>query len=144
MIREDHISQLPCVLLRVSNSRSVAASSPPALLGRRSFKPAELAWLTLCGRTLMVQAIHCLVLATSTQLQWRYWSFACTADFSIFVGDLAPDVTDFVLQETFRQFFPSVRSAKVLPALFSTSIGHTYLGGRYYCAVVAPCLYISF
>ena len=37
-----------------------------------------------------------------------------TADHSIFVGDLAPDVTDLVLQETFRQFFPSVRSAKVI------------------------------
>jgi RNA recognition motif-containing protein len=36
-----------------------------------------------------------------------------TADFSVFVGDLAADVTDYVLQETFRQFFPSVRSAKV-------------------------------
>jgi hypothetical protein len=32
----------------------------------------------------------------------------------VFVGDLAPDVTDLVLQETFRQFFPSVRSAKVI------------------------------
>lgn len=34
-------------------------------------------------------------------------------DFSVFVGDLAPEVTDYVLQENFRQFFPSVRSAKV-------------------------------
>jgi hypothetical protein len=33
---------------------------------------------------------------------------------SIFVGDLAPEVNDFVLQETFRQFFPTVRSAKVI------------------------------
>ena len=31
----------------------------------------------------------------------------------MFVGDLAPDVTDYVLQEHFRQYFPSVRSAKV-------------------------------
>jgi hypothetical protein len=36
-----------------------------------------------------------------------------TADFSVFVGDLAPDVTDFVLQEAFRVYYPSVRSAKV-------------------------------
>lgn len=36
------------------------------------------------------------------------------ADFSIFVGDLAPDVTDYVLQEQFRLYFPSVRSAKVI------------------------------
>jgi len=34
-------------------------------------------------------------------------------DVSLFVGDLAPDVTDFVLMEHFRQFFPTVRSAKV-------------------------------
>lgn len=36
------------------------------------------------------------------------------ADYSIFVGDLAPDVTDYVLQEQFRLYFPSVRSAKVI------------------------------
>lgn len=35
-------------------------------------------------------------------------------DHSVFVGDLAPDVTDYVLQESFRQYFPSVRSAKVI------------------------------
>lgn len=29
------------------------------------------------------------------------------------MGDLAPDVTDIILQEYFRQFYPSVRSAKV-------------------------------
>ncbi|KAM7497186.1 hypothetical protein LguiA_021600 [Lonicera macranthoides] len=33
---------------------------------------------------------------------------------SIFVGDLAPDVTDYLLQETFRAQFPSVRGAKVV------------------------------
>ncbi|KAK9813166.1 hypothetical protein WJX72_010040 [[Myrmecia] bisecta] len=37
-----------------------------------------------------------------------------TIDHSVFVGDLANDVTDYVLQEHFRQFFPSVRSAKVI------------------------------
>lgn len=37
-------------------------------------------------------------------------------DFSVFVGDLSPEVTDFMLQEIFRQFFPSVRSAKVRPS----------------------------
>uniref|UniRef100_A0A383W2Q4 RRM domain-containing protein n=1 Tax=Tetradesmus obliquus TaxID=3088 RepID=A0A383W2Q4_TETOB len=37
-----------------------------------------------------------------------------TDDFSVFVGDLAPDVTDFVLQEAFRVYYPSVRSAKVI------------------------------
>ncbi|KAK1266272.1 Polyadenylate-binding protein RBP47B' [Acorus gramineus] len=33
---------------------------------------------------------------------------------SIFVGDLAPDVTDYLLQETFRVQHPSVRGAKVV------------------------------
>lgn len=33
---------------------------------------------------------------------------------SIFVGDLAPDVTDYLLQETFRTNYPSVRGAKVV------------------------------
>lgn len=35
-------------------------------------------------------------------------------DHSIFVGDLAPEVTDYMLQEHFRQYYPSVRSAKVI------------------------------
>ena len=35
------------------------------------------------------------------------------ADYSVFVGDLAPEVTDFALQEHFRKSYPSVRSAKV-------------------------------
>lgn len=33
---------------------------------------------------------------------------------SIFVGDLAPDVTDYLLQETFRVSYSSVRGAKVV------------------------------
>ncbi|KMZ71279.1 Polyadenylate-binding protein RBP47B [Zostera marina] len=35
-------------------------------------------------------------------------------DHSIFVGDLAPDVTDYLLQETFRVQYSSVRGAKVV------------------------------
>ncbi|XP_071720795.1 polyadenylate-binding protein RBP45-like [Rutidosis leptorrhynchoides] len=35
-------------------------------------------------------------------------------DFTIFVGDLAADVTDYTLQETFRAVYPSVKSAKVV------------------------------
>jgi RNA recognition motif-containing protein len=37
-----------------------------------------------------------------------------TPDFTIFVGDLAPDVTDYMLQETFRARYPSVKGAKVV------------------------------
>lgn len=47
-------------------------------------------------------------------------------DFSCFVGDLAPDVTDYVLQEHFRAQYPSVRSAKA-----SYSIGVTLCDLRF-------------
>ncbi|CAL5344430.1 unnamed protein product [Camellia sinensis] len=36
------------------------------------------------------------------------------SEHSIFVGDLAPNVTDYLLQETFRTQYPSVRGAKVV------------------------------
>lgn len=36
------------------------------------------------------------------------------ADYTIFVGDLAVDVTDFVLQEIFKSHYPSVKGAKVV------------------------------
>ncbi|KAK9155742.1 hypothetical protein Sjap_003222 [Stephania japonica] len=37
-----------------------------------------------------------------------------TPDYTIFVGDLASDVTDYMLQETFRGHFTSVKGAKVV------------------------------
>lgn len=37
-----------------------------------------------------------------------------SADHTIFVGDLAADVTDYTLQETFRSHYPSVKGAKVV------------------------------
>lgn len=36
------------------------------------------------------------------------------SDLSIFVGDLAADVTDILLQETFASKYPSVKAAKVV------------------------------
>ncbi|KAL1560104.1 Polyadenylate-binding protein rbp45 [Salvia divinorum] len=35
-------------------------------------------------------------------------------EYTVFVGDLAADVTDYMLQETFRAIYPSVRGAKVV------------------------------
>jgi hypothetical protein len=40
-------------------------------------------------------------------------SFACDAPRARCHRDLAPDVNDFLLQESFRQWYPTVRSAKV-------------------------------
>ncbi|XP_059662494.1 polyadenylate-binding protein RBP45-like isoform X2 [Cornus florida] len=37
-----------------------------------------------------------------------------TPDYTIFVGDLAADVTDYMLQETFRAHYQSVKGAKVV------------------------------
>lgn len=53
------------------------------------------------------------------RLNWAAYGVGRSAqqtgeDHSLFVGDLAPDVSDLILQEYFRQFYPSVRSAKVI------------------------------
>ncbi|KAI3753938.1 hypothetical protein L2E82_26003 [Cichorium intybus] len=37
-----------------------------------------------------------------------------TPDYTIFVGDLAADVSDYILQETFKSVYPSVKGAKVV------------------------------
>nr|XP_043619036.1 polyadenylate-binding protein RBP45-like [Erigeron canadensis] len=37
-----------------------------------------------------------------------------TPDYTIFVGDLAADVSDYVLQETFKNVYPSCKGAKVV------------------------------
>ncbi len=52
-------------------------------------------------------------------------------DFAVFVGDLAPDVTDYVLQENFRKYFNSVRSAKVGSLAFKVLDVHDcFMGGK--------------
>ena len=37
-----------------------------------------------------------------------------TPDYTVFVGDLAADVSDYILQETFKGSYPSVKGAKVV------------------------------
>ncbi|KMS96745.1 hypothetical protein BVRB_8g200490 [Beta vulgaris subsp. vulgaris] len=50
------------------------------------------------------------------------------SDYTIFVGDLAPDVTDYTLQETFRVRYPSVKGAKVvIDRLTSRSKGYGFV-----------------
>ena len=43
----------------------------------------------------------------------RRWPAGILPDHAVFVGDLSPDVTDYLLQETFARHFASVRSSKV-------------------------------
>ncbi|KAL8140342.1 hypothetical protein V2J09_006363 [Rumex salicifolius] len=54
----------------------------------------------------------------SFKLNWAYYGAGEKhdegADYTIFVGDLAADVTDFVLQETFRPRYQSIKGAKVV------------------------------
>ncbi|XP_059301494.1 polyadenylate-binding protein RBP45-like isoform X2 [Lycium ferocissimum] len=45
-----------------------------------------------------------------------------TPEYTIFVGDLAADVTDYMLQETFRANYPSLKGAKVVT---DRATGHT-------------------
>lgn len=54
-------------------------------------------------------------------------------DHSLFVGDLAPDVSDLILQEYFRQFYPSVRSAKVKGRVSFLRKGLVILVRGYHC-----------
>ena len=37
---------------------------------------------------------------------------------SVFVGDLSPEISDVLLMDAFRQFYPSVTSAKVAESRF--------------------------
>ncbi|KAM0014534.1 putative RNA recognition motif domain, nucleotide-binding alpha-beta plait domain superfamily [Helianthus debilis subsp. tardiflorus] len=37
-----------------------------------------------------------------------------TPDYTIFVGDLAADVSDYILQDTFKNVYSSVKGAKVV------------------------------
>lgn len=38
----------------------------------------------------------------------------CDPEYSIFVGDLAPDINDYTLQQVFAEYYTSVKSAKVV------------------------------
>lgn len=74
----------------------------------------------LCGgMTTRQYRLRKCPLAHARQVTQRSTDTPCcplrAADHSVFVGDLAPEVNDYTLQEHFRQYFSSVRSAKVCP-----------------------------
>ncbi|CAN1242923.1 Polyadenylate-binding protein RBP45, partial [Linum perenne] len=45
------------------------------------------------------------------------------SDFTVFVGDLAADVNDYLLQETFKTVYPSVKGAKVVTDRVTVQVG---------------------
>ncbi|CAA6658872.1 unnamed protein product [Spirodela intermedia] len=70
----------------------------------------------------VLQAYGAMIMPNTDQLfriNWASFSMGdkrsdIGSDHSIFVGDLAPDVTDNLLQETFATRYPSVKGAKVV------------------------------
>ncbi|KAL3505209.1 hypothetical protein ACH5RR_035050 [Cinchona calisaya] len=70
----------------------------------------------------VLQAYTCIVMPNTEQpfrLNWATFSTGDKrsnngSDLSIFVGDLAADVTDSLLHETFASRYPSVKAAKVV------------------------------
>ena len=82
--------------------------------------------------------IHVLPVGTDQvfRLNWAAngrQGVASPSDYSLFVGDLTEEVTDYMLQEAFRRFYPSVRSAKVsLKAENATAVPSS---------ILTPCSY---
>ncbi|KAL9143739.1 hypothetical protein ABFS82_14G253600 [Erythranthe guttata] len=70
----------------------------------------------------ILQSFSCIAMPSTDQpfrLNWAAFSMGDKrpnngSDLSIFVGDLAADVTDTLLHETFSQKYPSVKAAKVV------------------------------
>ncbi|CAH9091465.1 unnamed protein product [Cuscuta europaea] len=70
----------------------------------------------------VLQAYSCIVMPNTDQLFRLNWATCSTGekhsnsvpDLSIFVGDLAADVTDTLLLDTFSSKYPSVKAAKVV------------------------------
>ena len=84
-------------------------SAPSSLTG-----PLEVALLT---DGISPQFPHLLVLVVANTSMFPFW-FSPSDDrgpeYSIFVGDLGPEVTEFVLVSLFQARFPSCKSAKIM------------------------------
>jgi len=75
----------------------------------------------------------CLIRLGNMHLTNPYLTFRAM-DHSIFVGDLAVDVTDLSLQEEFRKYFPSVRGAKVI---------HPCIGPQSCACIACPAICLA-
>jgi len=64
------------------------------------------------------------------KLNWATYgkdSFSQGPEYSIFVGDLSPDVTDYALQEFFQRKFPTCKAAKVVLDAAGNSRGYGFV-----------------
>lgn len=64
------------------------------------------------------------------KLNWATYgkeSFMQGPEYSIFVGDLSPEVTDYALQEFFQRKFPSCKAAKVVLDTAGNSRGYGFV-----------------
>lgn len=99
--------------VKVIRNKSTGASEGYAFLEMLSHEAATCILNTYNGK--VIPGSKSMVF----RLNWAAYGVGRSAqpnneDHSLFVGDLAPDVSDLILQEYFRQFYPSVRNAKVI------------------------------
>lgn len=79
-------------------------------------------FLSRAGAETVLQNFNGTLMPNSDQIFRMNWATLGAGDkrqedgpeYSIFVGDLAADVTDYLLQETFRSVYSSVKGAKVV------------------------------
>ncbi|KAH7285022.1 hypothetical protein KP509_33G008000 [Ceratopteris richardii] len=97
--------------VKVIRNKVTSASEGYGFVEFYSHAAAERA-LQMYNGTLMPQTEQCF------RMNWAAFGMGERrsegTDLSIFVGDLAPDVNDLMLQETFKSHYPSVKSAKVV------------------------------
>ncbi|KAH7624390.1 hypothetical protein Ndes2526B_g00582 [Nannochloris sp. 'desiccata'] len=113
------------VSVKLIRNRSTGASEGYAFLEFRTHEAADTILKTYNGHPMPNTDLV-------FRLNWAAYGVGkaqpAGEDFSLFVGDLAPDVTDMILQEYFRQFYPSVRSAKVITdAITGRSKGYGFV-----------------
>ncbi|MCO5597074.1 hypothetical protein L7F22_051148 [Adiantum nelumboides] len=102
--------------VKVIRNKMTTASEGYGFVEFFSHAAAERA-LQMYHGTLMPQTEQCF------RLNWAAFGMGERrtegTDLSIFVGDLAPDVNDLMLQETFKSRYSSVKSAKVVVDLLT-------------------------